>query len=220
MQQRYIEIFYQIVAFLFALSFHESAHAFVAERCGDPTGRMLGRITLNPIHHIDPIGTVVMPIIAALTGVPLIGWAKPVPVNPLNFRHIRRDDILVSLAGPASNIILAIASVFVLAACRFITGQHLGDLAYAEPATFWQPVVIMFLTLMEVNLLLAVFNCIPVPPLDGSHVLRHMLPESMQEGFDRIGMFGLLILMLVGGRILAVLLAPVQHLFYGILNQL
>ena len=119
MQQRYIEIFYQIMAFLFALSFHESAHAWVAARCGDPTGRMLGRISLNPIRHIDPVGTVLMPLIAAITHVPLIGWAKPVPVNPLNFRDMRRDDILVSLAGPVSNMILAVGSALVLVGCRF-----------------------------------------------------------------------------------------------------
>jgi Zn-dependent protease len=219
MQQRYIEIFFQIMAFLFALSFHESAHAWVANRCGDPTGRMLGRISLNPIRHIDPVGTVLMPLIAAFTHVPLIGWAKPVPVNPLNFRDMRRDDILVSLAGPVSNMILAVAATLVLVGCRFATGLPLILLARNE-GSVWQPITIMMFTLLEVNLLLAVFNCIPIPPLDGSHVLRHMLPSGMQETFDRVGMFGLIILMMVGGRVLSVMLAPVENFFYGILFRI
>ncbi|HVP64379.1 MAG TPA: site-2 protease family protein [candidate division Zixibacteria bacterium] len=219
MQQRYIEIFYQIMAFLFALSFHESAHAWVANRCGDPTGRMLGRISLNPIRHIDPVGTVLMPIIAAITHVPLIGWAKPVPVNPLNFRDMRRDDILVSLAGPVSNMILAVASSLVLVCLRFATGLPLILLANNE-GSVWQPITIMMFTLLEVNLLLAVFNCIPIPPLDGSHVLRHMLPSGMQETFDRVGMFGLIIVMMVGGRLLSAMLAPVENFFYGILFRI
>jgi len=219
MQQRYIEIFYQIMAFLFALSFHESAHAWVANRCGDPTGRMLGRISLNPIRHIDPVGTVLMPIIAAITHVPLIGWAKPVPVNPLNFREMRRDDILVSLAGPVSNMILAVASSLVLVCLRFATGLPLILLANNE-GSVWQPITIMMFTLLEVNLLLAVFNCIPIPPLDGSHVLRHMLPSGMQETFDRVGMFGLIIVMMVGGRLLSAMLAPVENFFYGILFRI
>src|SRR5262245_3602146 len=112
----HLNILMQIVVFLFAISVHESAHAWMANRCGDPTARMLGRITLNPIKHIDPIGTVVMPLIAMYTGFPTIGWAKPTPVDPRNFRNKVVDDILTSVVGPISNFVQAIAAVAIMLA--------------------------------------------------------------------------------------------------------
>src|SRR6516165_9678327 len=109
-----VDILFQLIVFLFAISIHESAHAWMASRCGDPTARMLGRITLNPLKHVDPVGTILLPAIALLTGFPMIGWAKPTPVNPRNFRHPVRDDILTSLAGPASNFLVVLLTVAAL----------------------------------------------------------------------------------------------------------
>src|SRR5215468_10903352 len=105
---------FQLIAFLFAISVHESAHAWTANRCGDPTARMLGRITLNPIKHIDPVGTIVMPLIALVTGFPVIGWAKPTPVDPRNFKSVVADDILTAVAGPVSNFLVATSTVVVM----------------------------------------------------------------------------------------------------------
>ena len=114
MTPRIVEIIYQMIAFLFAISVHESAHAWTASRCGDPTARMLGRVSLNPIRHIDPIGTIVMPLVAAISGIPLLGWAKPTPVDPRNFRNPMMDDILTSVAGPVSNFIVATGALLLL----------------------------------------------------------------------------------------------------------
>src|SRR5919205_1697168 len=107
MTQHHVVIIFEAIAFLFAISVHESAHAFTAWRCGDPTARMLGRVSLNPIRHIDPLGTVILPLVAMITHLPVIGWAKPTPVDPRNFRHQIRDDILTSIAGPVSNFLVA-----------------------------------------------------------------------------------------------------------------
>src|SRR6202158_1853999 len=112
MTPRIVEILYKMIAFLFAISVHESAHAWTASRCGDPTARMLGRVSLNPIRHIDPIGTILLPLIAAYQFGGLIGWAKPTPVDPRNFRHPVMDDVLTSVAGPGSNFIVATWGVF------------------------------------------------------------------------------------------------------------
>src|SRR5215470_17810174 len=110
----FVEILFQMIAFLFAISIHESAHAWTASRCGDQTARMLGRVTLNPIKHIDPIGTVVLPVIAAISHIPLLGWAKPTPVDPRNFKNPVMDDILTSVAGPVSNFIVATGALVLM----------------------------------------------------------------------------------------------------------
>ncbi len=114
MTPRIVEILYQMIAFLFAISVHESAHAWTASRCGDPTARMLGRVSLNPIRHIDLFGTIILPLVAAISGIPLLGWAKPTPVDPRNFRHPMMDDILTSVAGPVSNFIVATGALLLL----------------------------------------------------------------------------------------------------------
>src|SRR5215470_19878130 len=115
MTLHHVDILFQIVAFIFAISVHESAHAWMANRRGDPTARMLGRITLNPIKHIDLFGTVILPLVAMITGFPVLGWAKPTPVDPRNFKNHVLDDILTSVAGPVSNFIVATAATFLLA---------------------------------------------------------------------------------------------------------
>src|SRR3982075_2160059 len=118
LQHLSVDTVFQLIVFLFAISFHESAHAWMAKRCGDPTARMLGRITLNPIKHIDPVGTVLLPLIAIVTHLPLLGWAKPTPVNPRNFRSPVLDDILTSAVGPVSNFIVAAGATVVLLAIK------------------------------------------------------------------------------------------------------
>jgi Zn-dependent protease len=202
----------QIVVFLFAVSVHESAHAWTASRYGDPTARMLGRVSLNPIRHIDPIGTVLMPLIAWISHIPMIGWAKPTPVNPLNFRkNYVLADIMTSVAGPVSNLLVATGSVLVLAVvihARFLLGGA------AEP--LW----LLFRAALEINVLLAVFNLIPIPPLDGSHVIRHMLSDSARNLYDRIGWIGLILFFLVGGSVLRVMMSPFLHFFNFLLAVL
>ncbi len=223
MTPRIVEIIYQIIAFLFAISVHESAHAWTASRCGDPTARMLGRISLNPIHHIDPIGTIVMPVVAAITGVPLLGWAKPTPVDPRNFSNPMRDDILVSVAGPVSNFIVATGALLLLGGISLssATGRVviMGLLTgfSGAPDSMLTPVAVLLFELMIINIVLAVFNLIPVPPLDGSHVLRHFLPESVLLVYDRIGIFALLALVFLGGGLLSRLIRPFIHFYLSIL---
>lgn len=188
MQSLDIQAFLVIyVALLFSVCVHETAHAWTADMCGDDTARLLGRVTLNPVVHIDPIGTVLFPILGFFTGFPFIGWAKPVPVNPRRFRNYRRDDILVSLAGIISNLGLALIAAFSIR----IFGAVGSQFPIAEPIR-----TILFY-MMFINVALAVFNLIPIPPLDGSHVLYHYLPMQAADQFRMLQQYGYLILMLL-----------------------
>jgi Zn-dependent protease len=222
MQLSHVEIVFQIIAFLFAISVHESAHAWTAHRRGDPTAYMLGRVTLNPIRHIDPIGTILLPIIAALSNFPLIGWAKPTPVNPRNFKRPVLDDILTSVAGPVSNFLVVFTCVIVMVVIGKVSvvGQAVvsnlanGTLVDAGIIT---PIVFLLYEFMYINILLGIFNLIPVPPLDGSHVLRHFLSGAALRAYDQLGMFSLILLMLLGGRVLGFFMYPVVGFFKGIL---
>jgi Zn-dependent protease len=225
MELRYVYIFFQLIAFLFAISIHESAHAWMASRCGDPTARMLGRITLNPLRHIDPVGTILLPAIALFTGFPMIGWAKPTPVDPRNFKNPVRDDILTSVAGPASNFLVVMVTVVLL-----------GLLALTSPSAHYvvhgmarnmvldvngiTPLALMLHQLMVINILLGIFNLIPVPPLDGSHVLRHFLPVGALRLYDQMGIIGLMLLLFFGGRLLGALMFPVVGFFNDILARI
>lgn len=194
-----------LVAFLVligSLTFHEAAHAWTANRLGDPTAKLLGRLSLNPAVHVDVIGTIVFPLLALLTGIPLIGWAKPVPVDMRHLRHPRRDFAIVALAGPVSNLILAAAGALMFNALPNTAGSSAGGLVAANA-------LIVFVLL---NVLLAVFNMIPIPPLDGGNVLMGVLPESMAVVVDRLRPWGFLLLyalMLTG--ILSAIALPVQR---------
>ena len=213
MTLQHVDILFQLIAFLFAISVHESAHAWTANRRGDPTARMLGRVTLNPIKHIDPVGTVLLPLIAMLTHFPVIGWAKPTPVDPRNFKHPVLDDVLTSVAGPVSNFIVATGATIILAGVavaapegRMIIRGALSGFAYGNSALV--PLTLLLYQVLVINVLLAVFNLIPIPPLDGSHVLRHFLPDSARMVYDRIGIFGLLALVVLAPGLLNSLINP------------
>ena len=187
MNTDYVQIAVSFLVLVFSLTVHESAHAWAADRLGDPTARALGRISLNPLVHADPIGTLLFPLIGLLTHAPIIGWAKPVPVATWRFSHPRRDYLLVAAAGPMSNLSLALLAAV---AARLLpeAGSHAAALRIVEPMT-----AVVYALLM-VNLLLAIFNMLPIPPLDGGTVLAGLLPERLAAGFDRVRPYGFVLL--------------------------
>lgn len=183
-----------------SLSFHEAAHAWTANRLGDPTARLLGRLTLNPLAHVDWIGTVLFPVVALMSNFPLIGWAKPVPVNWRNLKSPRRDFAVVALAGPVSNLILAVTFAMVLAVAPLEPGGVLWDAVRQ---------------MVGLNVLLAVFNLLPVPPLDGGNILSGIVPEGTARLVDVIRPWGFLILyaLLFTGGFEAIIMPIYQVIF-------
>jgi Zn-dependent protease len=173
------QIFIAFIVLLFSLTVHEMAHAWTADRLGDPTARLLGRVSLNPIVHADLIGTIVFPLMAMVSGVPLIGWAKPVPVNTRHLRHPRRDYMIVAAAGPASNLAMAILAAVLL---RVLP---ISPVTLGEPNVS-APVAALLGQALRLNVLLAVFNMIPIPPLDGGNVLSGLLPGRVAYRFNAI----------------------------------
>jgi Zn-dependent protease len=201
----FAEILAFMVVLIGSLSVHEAAHAWAADRLGDPTARALGRLSLNPAVHVDPIGTIVFPLLAAMTSLPLIGWAKPVPVDTRYLRAPRRDFALIAVAGPVSNLVLA-----ALGSALVMVFGGLGPVFEAglSGETLVQVVVL--------NVLLALFNMIPVPPLDGGNVLMGLLPSQAAAAVERIRPYGILViyaLMLSG--LLSAVLRPVQRFILG-----
>jgi Zn-dependent protease len=187
-----------------SLTIHEAAHAWTADKLGDPTARLLGRVSLNPVVHIDPIGTLLLPLISAFSGLPLLGWAKPVPVNITRLRHHRRDFMIVAAAGPISNLLQAVvvAGIFRAVHDPGDTSLLIGILART----------------VETNLLLAFFNLLPIPPLDGGNVLAGLVPEAAARVLDQVRQFGfiaLYALMLSG--ILSQLILPPTEFFMRLL---
>lgn len=182
----FVAVFIAFVVLIISLSVHEAAHAITADRLGDPTARLLGRVSLNPAVHVDPIGTILFPLISMFTGAPLIGWAKPVPVNPTRLgRHWKRSFMVIAAAGPASNILMAIVAAVIL---------HVVSLSGHLEAVTLSGLGVLLYQLVGLNVVLALFNMIPVPPLDGGNVLAGVLRGSVAEAFDRLRPYGFLIL--------------------------
>lgn len=234
MTLQHVDIVFQIIAFIFAISVHESAHAWMANLRGDPTARMLGRITLNPLKHIDPFGTILLPLIAVLAHIPMLGWAKPTPVDPRNFRRPMLDDILTAIVGPISNFaVVAVVSVVLgvialfsrlgAAIIHYLPDAYMSghlDLLAAQTNSILMPISLFLYEVALINIVLAVFNLIPVPPLDGSHVLRHFIPAGAQRAYDIIGWVGLLALVYLGGGILGRIIFPPIDIFNSVLVRL
>jgi Zn-dependent protease len=172
---------------LFSVVAHEVAHGYAALKQGDDTALMLGRLTLNPIKHIDPFMTILLPLILAVSGGPILGGAKPVPVNPRKYRKFKRGDIIVSLAGIVTNLALAVICTVLIVVIGLIpvTPSTAETQALVQAMMGWGIVI---------NLLLAAFNLLPVPPLDGSHVMKYILPPGWALGYQRVGFFGIIIL--------------------------
>lgn len=220
---------FEFVVLLFSLSLHEAAHAWMASRLGDPTARMLGRVTLNPIKHIDLIGTIIIPLFMLLMpgyGQFLIGWAKPTPVTPRNFKNITRDDILTTVAGPCSNLLAAIAATIALLILSKTSAQgsaivhQLAGAGAVDPSlmsSMLLPLALLFYMGVMLNLILFVFNLLPLPPLDGSHVIRHMLPYKALRVYDSLGFLSLILILFVGARVIGVVVDPALRTIDNIL---
>jgi Zn-dependent protease len=167
--------------FLFALTFHELAHGYVAWRLGDPTAKDAGRLTMNPLKHLDPLGVIAFIIMK-------IGWAKPVPVNPRYFKDPQKGMLLVALAGPGANIVLAVLSAILVKFLVMVPGL---------PMFMLKPVAGMLIASVWINIMLAVFNCLPIPPLDGSKVLMGVLPPDMARSYEKLEPFGFILLLIL-----------------------
>lgn len=196
----------QYFVLLFSLSVHESSHAWTANRLGDPTAKYLGRISLNPLPHADLLGTLIFPLMMIFSNIPLIGWAKPVPVNLQNLRNPRRDHLRIAAAGPLSN--LALSGIFFGLLALLVRTSHPARMtlqnflqaspeAMGTPSSHLEPVLLFLIYGVFLNALLAVFNLIPSPPLDGGTILLGLLPEPFAEKFEGLTQFGFLFLFLL-----------------------
>ncbi len=220
-----MDILYQIAVWLvplvIAIVLHEVAHGLVARQLGDPTAEAKGRLSLNPVRHIDPFGTVVLPMLLAISHAPVFGWAKPVPVNYARLRNPRRDMVLVALAGPGMNLLLALAGTALLAVTiAFADGARSGAAAFVAANAF---------NFVLINIFLAVFNLLPVPPFDGGHVVEGLLPPPLATTFRRIGRYSLVVLLVlllvlpaispeadVVGRLVSPVVGHIARMFLGI----
>lgn len=226
---------FEFVLLIFSLSFHECAHAWMASRLGDQTARLQGRITLNPMYHIDPFGTLLFPAIiifgpfvgfSFFSGL-LIGWAKPTPVITRNFRRITRDDNLTTFAGPASNLLLVVIALAAMLVAShvlpngraIVVTTFLSSLRLVAPPGA-HPILLLCSLAIIVNLSLFFFNLLPIPPLDGSRIVRNMLPYNAVQKYDRInGWISILLMLFVGGYIIELLLSPALGVVYAMLSR-
>ena len=208
-----------MVVLLLAISAHEAAHAWMSDRFGDDTARLLGRVTLNPVAHTDPIGTLLIPIVNFLIsasggagGFFLIGWGKPTPVNPLRWRQKDLANVMVSIAGILANLLIATIAFAILKALI------VSRLIYSIPESMQEPVVLLLGNMLSMNISLAVFNLLPFPPLDGSRVLETFLPPSMQPLYEILEQYGFVILMvLMYMGVFSAIIGPILRAVYSLL---
>jgi Zn-dependent protease len=208
-----------MVVLLLAISAHEAAHAWMSDRFGDDTARLLGRVTLNPVAHTDPIGTLLIPIVNFLIsasggagGFFLIGWGKPTPVNPLRWRQKDLANVMVSIAGILANLLIATIAFAILKALI------VSRLIYSIPESMQEPVVLLLGNMLSMNISLAVFNLLPFPPLDGSRVLETFLPPSMQPLYEILEQYGFVILMvLMYLGVFSAIIGPILRAVYSLL---
>jgi Zn-dependent protease len=209
-----VDSLFIIPILLFSVVVHELAHGWMALRLGDTTARDMGRLTMNPIPHIDPIGSILVPLMSFVAaGTVFIAWAKPVPVNPMNFKNLRRDDILVSVVGPLSNLVVALACTigYVMLRGTFGSPEVLPEGLERHILQFFTS---MFLVGITLNIFLAVFNLIPVPPLDGSHVLASLLPPEIGDQYRRIGFMGIIVV------IILMRVEPFRQIIFSIVHSI
>jgi Zn-dependent protease len=208
-----------MVVLLLAISAHEAAHAWMSDKFGDDTARLLGRVTLNPVAHTDPIGTLLIPIVNFLIGASggaggffLIGWGKPTPVNPLRWRQKDLANVMVSIAGILANLLIATIAFTILKVLI------VSRLIYSIPEGMQEPVILLLTNMLSMNISLAVFNLLPFPPLDGSKVLETFLPPSMQPIYEILEQYGFLILMvLMYLGIFTMIITPILNVVYSLL---
>lgn len=223
---------FEFVVLILAISLHDAAQAWVASRKGDPTARMLGRITLNPVKHFDLFGTLIWPALFIFRSPLVLGWGKPIPITSRNFRRPDRDEMIVYLCGPLAHLLAAAGCLVLLVIFKHFTPDGAYSLQTAAalalrntavstldlPRLF--PIFLFLYFGILVNLLLFVFNLLPLPSLDGGKILRHFLPYNAQQTFDRIGLYLMFGFMFIGFRIILIFFFPLLLFFDGLLSSL